>query len=96
MPQKTTGSLKMEVAILNFGCRRTIRLNIAIEKNIEKCDEFYKGIYFFHNHCMVLTGALDQDFPVREEHLKNLQERLLKGEKNISKLKAISEEDIMI
>ena len=96
MPQKSTGSLKMEVDILNFGCRTVVRLNTAIEKTIENCAKFYKGIHFFHNQCMVLTGAPDQDFPVREEHLKKLQERLLKGEKIISKLEAVSEEDIMI
>ena len=69
----------MEVAILNFGCRTIVRLNTVIEKTIEICAEFYKGIYFVHNQCMVLTGAPDQDFPGREEHLKNLQEMLLKG-----------------
>ena len=81
---------------MNFGCRTTIRLNTTIEKTIEKCVEFYKGIYFFHNQCMVLTGAPDQDFPIREEHLKNLQERLLKGEESISNLDVVSEEDIKI
>ena len=45
---------------------------------------------------MVLTGALDQDFPVREEHLANLQERLVKGEEITSKLKVVSEEAIEI
>ena len=49
MPQKSTGSLKMEVAILNFGCRTTVRLNTTIEKTIEKCVELYKGIHFVHN-----------------------------------------------
>ena len=86
----------MEVAILNFGCRTTIRLNTTIEKTIEKCAELYKGIHFVHNQCMVLIGALDQYFPVREEHLKNLQERLQKGEERISRLEAVSEEDIRI
>ena len=42
MPQKTTGSLKMEMTILNFGCKVTVRLNIAIDRTIEKCTEFYK------------------------------------------------------
>ena len=51
---------------------------------------------YVHNHCMVLTGATDQDFPIREEHLKNLQERLLKGEESISKLEDVCEEDIRI
>ena len=45
---------------------------------------------------MILAGAPDQDFPVREEHLKNLQERLQKGEESISNLEAVSEEDIRI
>ena len=45
---------------------------------------------------MVLTGASDEDFSVKEEHLKNLQEKLLKGEESISKLEAINEEDIRI
>ena len=58
---------------MNFGCRTTIRLNVAIEKTIEKCVEFYKGIHFVHNQCMVLTGAPDEDFLVKEERLKNLQ-----------------------
>ena len=49
MPQKSTRSLKMEVAILNFGFRTTVRLSTAIEKTIEKCVEFYKGIHLVHN-----------------------------------------------
>ena len=45
---------------------------------------------------MILIGSPDQDFPVRDEHLKNFQERLLKGEESTSKLEAISEEEIRI
>ena len=81
----------MEIAILNFGCRTSVRLNTAIEKTIEKCAEFYKGIHLAHNQCMILAGAPDQDFLVREEHLKNLKERLQKGEESISNLEAVSE-----
>ena len=36
LPHKSVGGLKMEIAILNFGCITTVRLNIAIEKNIKK------------------------------------------------------------
>ena len=96
MPQKYVGSLKMEVAILNFGCRTTVRLNNGIEKTIEKCAEFYKGIHLVHNQCMILTDSPDQVFPVREEHLKNLQERLQKGEESISRIEVFSEENIKI
>ena len=86
----------MEVSILNFGCRSTIKLNTAIEKTIKKCAEFYKGIHLVHNQFMILTESPYQVFPVREEHLKNLQERLQKGEESISRLEAVSEEDIKI
>ena len=96
MPQKSTGSLKMEVVVLNFGCRTTVRLNTAIEKTIEKCVEFYKGIHFVHNECMVLTSAPEEHFPVTDEHLKNLLERLQKGEEIISKIEVVSDEDIRI
>jgi len=68
MPQKTTRILKMEVTILNFECKTPVRLNTAIERTIEKCVEFYKGMCSVHNQCMILIGALDQDFPVREEN----------------------------
>ena len=86
----------MEVAILNFGCRMTVKLNTAIEKNIDKCVEFQKVIHLVHNQCMILIEFPDQVFPVKEEHLNNLQERLQKGEESISRIEAVSEEDIKI
>ena len=42
MPQKTSGSIKMELAILNFSCKSVVRLNTAIDKTIQKCTEFYR------------------------------------------------------
>ena len=45
---------------------------------------------------MILIDSPDQFFPVREEHLKNLQERLQRGEESISRLKVVSEEEIKI
>ena len=86
----------MEVAILNFGCRIAVRLNTAIEKTIEKCAEFYRGIHLVHNQCIILTNSSYQFFLVREEHMKNLQERLQEGEESISRLQDVSEEDIKI
>ena len=61
MPQiyNTYLSLKMEVAILNFGCKATLRLNTTIDRAIEKCTKFYKGMCFVHNQCMILVGAED-------------------------------------
>ena len=34
MPQKNVGSLKLEVAILNFGCKEAVRLNTTIDRTI--------------------------------------------------------------
>ena len=96
MPQKSAGNLNMEVAILDFGCRTTVKLNTTIEKTIEKCSEFYKGIHLVHNKCMILRDSSYQVFLVRKEHMKNFQERLQEGEESISRLETISEEDIKI
>ena len=86
----------MEVAILNFGCRTTVKLITTIEKTIEKCDELYKGIHMVHSQCMILTKSPYQVFPVKEEHMNNLQERLQKGEENISRIETVNEEDTKI
>ena len=86
----------MEVAILNFGCKAAVRLNTSIDRTIENFFEFYKNMCFVHNQCMILAGAHDQYFPAREEHLNNLQERLQKGEEDISKIEYVSEEAIGI
>ena len=45
---------------------------------------------------MILIDTKDQDFLVREEYFKNLQERLLKGEESISKIEVVREEAIGI
>ena len=39
----------MELALLDFDNKTTVRLNIAIEKTMEKCKEFYKKICMTHN-----------------------------------------------
>ena len=84
----------MEIAILNFGCKTMVRLNTDIEKTIEKCAEFYKGIQLVHNQCLILTDTPDQVFSIRGEHLQNLQERLRKEEDSLERLEVISEKDI--
>ena len=88
------GGIKTEIAILNFGCRTTTRLNIVIEKTIEKCVEFYKGIQLVHHQCLILMDTPYQVFLIRGEHLQNLQERLRKEEDNLARLEVISEKDI--
>ena len=73
---KTSGSINMELVILNFGCKSVVQLNTAIDKTIEKCTEFYKGMCLIHHQCQILASTPEQDFPAREQHLKNLQDML--------------------
>ena len=86
----------MELAILNFGCKSVVQLNTTMDKSIKKCAEFYKGMCSIHHKCQLLTGTPKQDFPARERHLKNLQDRLLEGEDSISKIECISQEAIVV
>ena len=94
MPQKTSRSIKMELEILNFGYKSVVRLSTAIDKTIENCTDFYKGMCSIHHQCQVLAGNPKQDFPAREQHLKNLQDRLQTGEESTSQIECISEEAI--
>ena len=84
----------MELAILNFGYKSAVRLNTSIDKTIEKCTDFDKGMCSIHHQCQVLAGNPKQDFPAREQHLKNLQDRLQTGEESTSQIECISEEAI--
>ena len=45
---------------------------------------------------MILIDSPYQVFLVREEYMNNLQERMQKGEESISRLEAISREEIKI
>ena len=47
-----------------------------------------------HNRFQVSADTQDQDFPARDQHLKNLQDRLQAGEESIAKIECVSEESI--
>ena len=47
-----------------------------------------------HNKWQLSADTQDQDFPARDQHLKNLQERLQTGDKSIANIECISEEAI--
>ena len=51
MPQETIGGLNMELELLDFSSNEATRLNIEIEKTVEKCKEFYKKMCTTHNKC---------------------------------------------
>ena len=72
MPQNTIGGLKMELALLNFSSKAAARLSNAINKTIEKRNELYKKMYTTHNKCQASAATQVQDFPDKDQHLKNL------------------------
>ena len=84
----------MELALLNFRSKSAVRLNMAIDKNIEKCNEFYKIMCSTHNKFQVSADTQVQYFPSIDQHLKNLQDRLQIGEESIAKIESIDDEAI--
>ena len=96
MPQKIAGELKMELELLNFSNKATVRLNTTIEKIVEKCKDFYKKMCTTHNRCQDSVATQVQEFPNREKNLKNLQDKLQINEQSIQKIEIINEEAIKI
>ena len=47
-----------------------------------------------HHKCHILVGTPEQDFPSREQHLKNLQDRLQTWEESIYKIECLNMESI--
>ena len=96
MPQKTTRGLKMELPLLNFSSRVAERLNTTVEKTVEKCREFYKKMCMTHNKCQASTATQVQDFPDKDQHVKNRQDKMHTDEQSIQKIENIGEEVIEI
>ena len=86
----------MELALLNFSNKSTTSLSTKIEKNIEKCNEFYKKMCSTHNKCQAAATNQVQDFPDKYQHLKNLQDKLQTDDESIQKIKSIREEEIRV
>ena len=72
MPQNTVGGLKMELALLNFNSKAASRLSTTIEKNMERCNEFYKKMCATHNKCKTSIATQVQVFLDRDKHMNNL------------------------
>ena len=49
--QNTVESLKIELALLDFGNKSNLRRTTAIENTLERCTEFYKKMRIGHNKC---------------------------------------------
>ena len=66
LPQKTVGGLKIELALLDFCRKASVRLNNEIEKTLEKCMEFYKKMRQVHEICQLSSDAKINDFPNKD------------------------------
>ena len=71
-------------------------MSIAIDKTTEKCNEFYKKICSTHNKCQASATTQVQDFLDKDQHLKNLQDKLQTDEESIQKIKSIGKEEIRV
>ena len=90
--QNTIEILKIELALLDFGSKSTLRLTTTIEKTLERCIEFWKKIHIVHNKCQTSSVAKIKEFPDKDQHLKDLQDRLQEDEQIIQKIEGIIEE----
>ena len=84
----------MELAILDLSSKVVVRLYTAIVKNVERCREFYMKMSATHNRCQASTTMQIQEYPGKEKHLKNLQDKLQGDEQSIQKVESINEEVI--
>ena len=73
----------MELELLDFSSRVVEVLNTIVENTIEKCKEFYKKMFMTHNKFQALAATQVQDFLDKEQHLKNLQDKLQTYEQRI-------------
>ena len=84
----------MELAILDLSIKFVVRLHTAIEKTMERCREFYMKMIATHNICQASTTMQIQEYPDKEQHLKNLQDKCQGDEQSIQKVESINEEFI--
>ena len=75
--------MKIELVLLKF-CRKSfVRLKNEIEKNLEKCTEFYKKMCLVHNKCHISSEAKIKEFPDKYQNLKFVQDRFFEDEQYI-------------
>ena len=94
MPQKTAGGIKIEMALMEFCKKASVRLNNEIEKTLEKCIEFYKKICQVHKKCQLDLTAKITDLPNKDQHIAYLQDRLQEDVQYIQKMEVVNEEDV--
>ena len=49
-----------------------------------------------HNKCQGLAATQVQDFPYKDQHLKNLQDKIQTDEESIQKIESIGKEEIRV
>ena len=75
IPKKITKGI-IEMALLEFCRKDSVRLNNEIEKTLEKCIDLYKNIRQVHEECHLYLAANINDLPNKDQHRVYLQDRL--------------------
>ena len=94
LPQKTSKGIKIEMALLEFCRKASVRLNNEIAKTLKKCDDFYKKIHQVHDKCHLSWVAKITDLPSKDHHMVHLQDTLKEDIQYIQKIEVVNEEDI--
>ena len=82
------------MTLMEFYRKAFVRLNNGIDKNLEKCDEFYKMIYQVQKKCKLSLVAKITDLPDIDQHMAHLQDRLEEDVQHIQKVEFVNKEDV--
>ena len=94
LPQKTSVELKMELEILDLSNKVVAIFHTTVDKIVEKCNELYRIMSATHNRCQALASIHIPEYPGKEKHLNNLQDKLQGDEQSIQKVESINGEVI--
>ena len=94
MPTKTSEGLKLEIALLEFYRKASLRLRKKNSKTIEKCEDFYRNIHQVHEKYQIPLVPKIIDLPRKDEHVTHLQEILEEDIQYIQKIEVFNKEDI--
>ena len=92
--QKTVGFLRIELEVLEFSNKYSLRLTTGVEWTLERFVYFFKRMRTMHNKCQTSSVERIQEFQYKDGHLKYLQERLSEDELSIQQIEGITEKAV--
>ena len=94
LPQKIAEVLRIEMELLEFNNKYSLRLTTGVEWTLERFVYFFKRMRTMHNKCQTSSVERIQEFQYKDGHLKYLQERLREDELSIQQIEGITEKAV--